>query len=147
MKSIPVDEGEEEQTLLPKNSKKTSKLDNLGVKRNTFSAKNQPKYNGRKKGDYSIVNAIKRLIDDPARFEKITGIKVPENLEGKELMDAIAGKLLEQAFKGKEWAVKLAIDRLDGKSTENVNINGNISISDAKSVLGRVVKKTGKEKQ
>lgn len=75
-----------------------------------FSAKNQPKKNGRPKGSLSLINEIKKVLEGVDETSK------------KSILELLAIAAAKQAIKGNSAYFKEIIERLDGKVTDKTEL-------------------------
>jgi len=77
-----------------------------------FSAKNQPKKNGRPKGSLSLTNEIKKVLEGFDETSK------------KSILELLAIAAAKQAIKGNSAYFKEIIERLDGKVSDKTEHMG-----------------------
>ena len=75
-----------------------------------FSAKNQPKKNGRPKGSLSLTNEIRKVLEGVDQTTK------------KTILELLAIAAAKQAIKGNAAYFKEIIERLDGKVTDKTEL-------------------------
>jgi hypothetical protein len=89
-----------------------------------------PNPTGRPKGCVRNWGAVMKeffelLQDDPAKLEKLTGLKIPANIKKNDGQLILVCNEFIRALKGDSRAVGEIMNRMDGMAEQNINLKGN----------------------